>query len=48
MEGWAMPSVVKLREDYSAEELWALARRSKDINQIADTMNDHDELRHDP
>jgi transposase len=33
MEGWAMPSAVKLREDYSAEELRALARRSKDVNQ---------------
>src|SRR5208283_1990742 len=29
----AMPSAVKLREDYSAEELRALARRSKDVNQ---------------
>ena len=28
-----MPSAVKLREDYSAEELRALARRSKDVNQ---------------
>jgi transposase len=33
MEGWAMPSAVRLREDYSAEELRALARRSKDVNQ---------------
>jgi transposase len=33
MEGWAMPSAVKLREDYSGEELRALARRSKDVNQ---------------
>jgi hypothetical protein len=30
MEGWAMSSAVKLREDYSAEGLRALARRSKD------------------
>jgi hypothetical protein len=28
-----MPSAVRLREDYSAEELRALARRSKDANQ---------------
>jgi transposase len=28
-----MPSAVKLREDYSAGELRALARRSKDVNQ---------------
>ncbi len=28
-----MSSAVKLREDYSAEELRALARRSKDVNQ---------------
>jgi transposase len=28
-----MPSAVKLREDYSARELRALARRSKDVNQ---------------
>ena len=28
-----MPSAVRLREDYSAEELRALARRSKDVNQ---------------
>jgi hypothetical protein len=33
MEGRAMPSAVKLREDYSAEDLRALARRSKDVNQ---------------
>src|SRR5277367_5386 len=33
MEGWAMPSAVRLREDYSAEALRALARRSKDANQ---------------
>jgi hypothetical protein len=33
MEGWAMASAVTLREDYSAEELRALARRSKDVNQ---------------
>jgi transposase len=33
MEGWAMPSAVRLREDYSAEGLRALARRSKDVNQ---------------
>jgi hypothetical protein len=33
MEGWAMPSAVTLREDYSAEGLPALARRSKDVNQ---------------
>ena len=29
----AMPSAVRLREDYSAEELRRLARRSKDVNQ---------------
>jgi transposase len=29
----AMPAAVKLREDFSAEQLWALARRSKDVNQ---------------
>ena len=28
-----MPSAVKLREDYSAEALRALARRSKNVNQ---------------
>ena len=28
-----MPSAVRLREDYSAQELRALARRSKDVNQ---------------
>ena len=28
-----MPSAVRLREDYSAEELGGLARRSKDVNQ---------------
>jgi len=28
-----MPSAVRLREDYSAEELRRLARRSKDVNQ---------------
>ena len=28
-----MPSAVRLREDYSAEALQALARRSKDVNQ---------------
>jgi transposase len=28
-----MPSAVRLREDYSAEELRALARRSRDVNQ---------------
>jgi transposase len=33
MEGIAMPAAVRLREDYSAEELRALARRSKTINQ---------------
>jgi Helix-turn-helix domain len=33
MEVWAMPSAVELREDYSAEDLRALARRSKDVNQ---------------
>jgi transposase len=33
MEGLAMPSAVALREDYSAEELRALARRSKEVNQ---------------
>src|SRR6202000_1318137 len=29
----AMPSAVRWREDYSAKELRALARRSKDVNQ---------------
>src|SRR6201987_4606098 len=29
-----MPSAVRLREDYSAEELRTLARRSKDVSQI--------------
>src|SRR5271165_1184781 len=33
MEGWAMPSAVRLREDYSAEELRALTRRSKFVSQ---------------
>src|SRR5271157_3521938 len=36
LSGWrsrAMPSAVNLREDYLAEELRALARRSKDVNQ---------------
>jgi hypothetical protein len=28
-----MPSAVRLREDYSAEDLRGLARRSKDVNQ---------------
>jgi transposase len=28
-----MPSAVRLREDYSAEELRGLARRLKDVNQ---------------
>ena len=28
-----MPSAVRLREDYSAEELRALARRSRTVNQ---------------
>jgi transposase len=28
-----MPSAVNLREDYSAEKLWALARRWKNVNQ---------------
>src|SRR5277367_519192 len=28
-----MPAAVRLREDYSAEELRGLARRSKDVNQ---------------
>src|SRR6202050_5151663 len=28
-----MPSAVRLREDYSAEEIRGLARRSKDVNQ---------------
>ncbi len=28
-----MPSAVRLREDFSAKELRALARRSKDVNQ---------------
>ena len=29
----AMPAAVKLRDDYSAEDLRALARRAKDVNQ---------------
>jgi hypothetical protein len=29
----AMPAAVKLRDDYSAEELRALVKRSKDANQ---------------
>ena len=33
MEGWAMPSAVRLRQDYSAEELRGLARRSRTVNQ---------------
>ena len=33
MEDWAMPAAVKLREDYSADELRLLAKRSKDANQ---------------
>jgi transposase len=33
MEVRAMLSAVRLREDYSAKELRALARRSKDVNQ---------------
>jgi transposase len=33
MEGWAMPSAVRLREDYSAAALRALARRSRNVNQ---------------
>ena len=33
MEGVAMPSAVRLREDYSAEQLRALARRSRTVNQ---------------
>jgi transposase len=33
MEDWAMPSAVRLREDYSAEEIRGLARRSKTVNQ---------------
>ena len=33
MEGVALPSAVRLREDYSSEELRALARRSKTVNQ---------------
>jgi transposase len=33
MEGWAMPSTVRLREDYSAKALRRLAKRSKDANQ---------------
>jgi hypothetical protein len=28
-----MPSAVRLRKDYSAEELRGLARRSKNVNQ---------------
>src|ERR1700691_2964272 len=31
--GRAMPAAVRLREDYSAGELRASARRSKDVNQ---------------
>ena len=30
-----MPSAVRLREDYSAEELRALARRSKDVRLLS-------------
>jgi transposase len=33
MEGVAMPSAVRLREDYLAEELRRLARRVKNVNQ---------------
>jgi transposase len=33
MEGFARPSAIELREDYSAAELRRLARRSKDANQ---------------
>jgi transposase len=33
MEDWAMPAAVKLREDYSADDLRLLAKRSKDANQ---------------
>jgi Winged helix-turn helix len=33
MEGWVMPSAVRLREDYSAEALQRLAKRSKDAKQ---------------
>jgi transposase len=33
MEGSVMPSAVKLREDFSAEALRRLAKRSKDANQ---------------
>jgi putative transposase len=33
VEGWAMPSAVRLREDHSAEALRGLAGRSKDANQ---------------
>jgi transposase len=33
MEDWTMPSGVRLREDYSAEEIRGLARRSKTVNQ---------------
>ena len=33
MEGAAMPSAVKLREDFSAEALRRVAKRSKDANQ---------------
>src|SRR5258705_12853042 len=33
MEGSAMPSAVKLREDFSAEAFRRLAKRSKDANQ---------------
>ena len=33
MEGLALPSAVKLREDYCAADLRRLAKRSKDANQ---------------
>jgi putative transposase len=33
MEGWVMPSAVRLREDYSAAALRRLAKRSKDAKQ---------------
>jgi class 3 adenylate cyclase len=36
MEGWAMPSAVRLREDYSAAALRALARRSRNVKRTGD------------
>ena len=34
-----MPSAARLREDYSAETLRALARRSKDVNQSRELLS---------